>query len=115
MAEKYHDLKVASADREAFALCLALGTLEAMRSGAWPLDAGIGTLARPVFYEPLEATNIPDEVLAVFRGADELSALASLAGRATAERKLDEWIAVLKSRLSTLPDRSWYARWSKSD
>ena len=41
MDDGTHLLEVAAADREAFVLCLALGTLEAMRGGSWPLEAGI--------------------------------------------------------------------------
>ena len=103
-------LKVAQADREAFALCLALGTLEAMRQGGWPLEAGIWTLGRPVFWEPL--VEVDDTTLEVFQSADELSALAKLCGYPVAEAALDRMIAVVRTRLSALPKKSWYARWS---
>lgn len=63
MTEESHTLLVAASDREAFALCLALGTLEAVRSGDWPTEAGIWTIARPVFREPLETEGIPEDVL----------------------------------------------------
>jgi hypothetical protein len=53
-------LGIAQADQEAFVLCLALGTLEAMRREDWPLDAGIWTLARPIFWQPL--TEVDDAV-----------------------------------------------------
>jgi hypothetical protein len=75
--EVYH-LEIAKADREAFALCLALGTLTAMRAGIWPLEAGIWTLGRPIFWESL--TEMDDTILAVFQSADELNVLAEIAG-----------------------------------
>ena len=104
-------LSVALHDQEAFSLCLALGTLQAIRSGAWPVEAGIWTIARPVFRSPLEHLGIPNDVMKVFRHADELSALLELAGRETVDRKLDEWIAVLLARLADLQGQGWYARW----
>lgn len=108
--EVYH-LEVGKADREAFALCLALGTLEAMRAGIWPLEAGIWTLGPPGFWKPL--TEIDDKVLVVFQSADELDALAGLGGPLAAEAALDRMIAVVRSRLSALPEKSWSAFWSE--
>ncbi len=102
-------LKVGKADREAFTLCLTLGTLEAMRRGDWPLNAGIWTLGRPVFWEAL--VEVDKKVLAVFQTTDELSALAKLAGYPAAEEELDRMIAVIRERLSSLPEKSWYAGW----
>jgi hypothetical protein len=111
MAEEMRRLQVAVADREAFALCLALGTLEAIRSEAWTTEAGIWTLSRPVFREELDSIGMPEEVLDVFRSADELSLLEQLAGREAVEQKLQVWVSVLQARLATLPERCWYARW----
>ena len=48
--------------------------------GAWPLDAGICSLGRPAFWEPL-ASEVTSEVVTVLRSSDELSALASWAAR----------------------------------
>ena len=45
--DETHLLEVS--EREALVLCLTLGTLEAMRGGLWPLEAGIWTLGRPIF------------------------------------------------------------------
>ena len=115
MAEETHTLIVASSDCEAFALCLALGTLEAIRSGAWPVEAGTWTIARPAFREPLITAGIPAEVMAVFSGADELSALMALAGRDAVERRLADWMAVIRTRLAVLSEPSWYARWSEPE
>ena len=113
MADETHNLEVAQADREAFVLCLALGTLEAMRSGAWPLEAGIWSLGRPAFWQPLVASG--SEAVKVLQEADELSALQKLAGRPAAEAALDRMISAVRSRLSALPEKSWYARWSGGD
>jgi hypothetical protein len=113
MADEKHNLEIARADREAFVLCLALGTLEAMRGGAWPLEAGIWTLGRTAFWQPLVESD--SGVVEVFQAADELSALAKLAGRPVAEEALDRMIAAVRSRLSALPEKSWKARWSGGD
>lgn len=113
MTEEVRNLKVASSDCEALALCLALGTLEAIRSGAWPVEATTWTIARPAFRIPLIAAGIPDEVLAVFSGADELSALATLAGRDAVEERIADMMAVIRKRLAMLSEPSWYARWSE--
>ncbi|MCI0704078.1 MAG: hypothetical protein L0241_23715 [Planctomycetia bacterium] len=112
MSHDIHNLEVAASDLEAFALCLALGTLEAIRCGTWPAEAGIWTLARPNFSARLEQTGVPSEVLAIFRGADELSALEQLPGREEVEVQISKWIAILHSRLAALPEQSWHARWS---
>jgi len=113
MDDGTHLLEVAAADREAFVLCLALGTLEAMRGGTWPLEAGIWTLSRPVFLQPVASSGVAPEVVAELEGADELEALARLSGRPAADAKLDRMIAAVRSRLSALNERSWYARWSE--
>jgi hypothetical protein len=47
----------------------------------------------------------------VFQSADELSALAELCGQSVTEKALDRMIAIVRSRLSALPEKSWYARW----
>ncbi len=110
MPNETHRLQVARADREALVLCLALSTLEAMRGGVWPMEASVWTLGRPIFWEPL--TEVDAAVVEVFRSADELDALAKLCGQSVAEAELDRMIAVVRSRLSALPEKSWYAHWS---
>jgi hypothetical protein len=107
-------LEVAAADREAFVLCLALGTLEAIRAGNWPLEAGVWTLGRPAFLHPLSSGALEPAVLAELQAVDELQAMAGLVGHVAVEEKLNFIIAVVRSRLSVLKDRSWYARWSKT-
>lgn len=107
-------LAVRTETREAFALCLALGTLEAIRAGVWPPESGIWTIGPPGFWRVLETVDMPEEVLAVFRRADEWDALLKLAGGAHVQRGLDRDIAILKARLASLPDPTWRARWVAS-
>ena len=110
MDDEIDRLEVAHSGREAFVLCLTLGTLEAMRGRTWPLEAGIWTLGRPGFWESL--AEVDDAVVEVIQSADELDALAGLAGYPAAEAALDRMIAVVRARLSALPDKSWHALWS---
>lgn len=51
------------------------------------------------------------ETIAILQSADELSLLDKVAGRLTAEAKLDQLIAIVRGRLSALPNRAWYGRW----
>jgi hypothetical protein len=81
-----------------------------MRDGAWPLEAGIWTLGRPQFWQPLVETG--SQVCDTFKTADELTAIAKLRGLPAAEAALDEMIAAVRSQLSALPEKSWWARWS---
>jgi hypothetical protein len=104
MIEKHYCFEVPQIDLDAFVTSLLLGTLEAMRSGAWPLDAGIWTLGRPVFREPLELAGLHEDLVAVLQEADELSALA---GRAAADARLDEMIATARLRLAPTADGLW--------
>jgi hypothetical protein len=108
-------LNVASSDAEAFILCLAFGTLNAMRSGVWPLGAGVWTLARPAFVETLPRASISDELLDILRRADELSALAELGGRAAADDEMDRMLNTVRARLSSLPEKSWSATWENRE
>lgn len=113
MDDETHFLEVAAADREAFVLCLALGTLEAMRSGAWPLEAAIWTLGRPAFMQPLKRGGIAADVAAELEAADELETLANLCGRPAADASLDRMIAAVRSRLAALNNHAWHACWSE--
>jgi hypothetical protein len=108
MTEKKYHFEVSKADLDAFLGTLVLGTLEAMRAGLWPLDAGIWTLGKPVFREPLERAGLGKELAAVLREADELSALAELAGRAAADARLDEMIATVRLRLTATAAQLWH-------
>lgn len=92
----------------AFVAALTLGTLEAMRSGEWPLEAGISTLGRPIFQNPLRDA-LPPPLLAVLDVADELSALQQLRGTPAAMAKLDQLIAGVRAVLADAPSSFWYA------
>lgn len=111
MTDETCRLEIAVADREALSLCLALGTLEAIRSGAWPAEAGIWTIARPCFWKSLENIGIPDDVLNVFRSADELDAIAKLIGAEDVDKTLIKWIGILHGRLAAMSQPSWHGRW----
>jgi hypothetical protein len=115
MTEESINLKVAATGLEALVSCLALGTLEAMRSGVLPLEAGLWALGRPAFWEPLRRAGISDDVVDIFRTADELDALEKLSGRAAAENRLDQMSAVIRSHLGALPEKSWRAGWAPHD
>ena len=75
-----HNLQVSNEGLEAFALCLALGTLVAIRSKAWHPDAGIWTIGRPIFKDLLAKSNFPKNVMDAIEQADELSAIQDLCG-----------------------------------
>ncbi|MDI1434620.1 hypothetical protein [Polyangium sorediatum] len=109
MNEKVYCFEVVKADLDAFLGSLMLGTLQAMRSGLWSLDAGIWTLGRPCFRDPLERASVPEELVAVLQEADELSALAELAGRAAADARLDELIAIVQLHLAKDESHHWRA------
>ena len=115
MSEKTMNLEIASTSCDAFVMCLALGTLEAMRSGTWPLEAGIWTLGRPVFWEPLKRAGVSEEILDILQTADELAALEKLGGRAAAEAVLDRMLETIRRHLDALPDKNWRAGWSGHD
>jgi len=109
MTEKIYRFEVPEVDLDAFLCTLVLGTLEAMRSGQWPLSAGIWTLARPVFREPLERARVSAELIDVLREADELSALGQLSGGALAASRLDAMIGTVRSRLAANSAPVWRA------
>ena len=103
--------EVEAPDLEAFVACLALGTLEAMKSAAWSSDAGTWTLARPVFWRTLESAGLPADLLAVLQSADELAALEALGGHAAMEAELDKMIDAIRGRLRGTSSHMWRAEW----
>ena len=115
MTSDFHTLRVSTEDREAFVLCLALGTLEAIRSKAWHPDAGIWTIGRPAFQTFLRNAKLPADVMAVFQIADELSAIQNLSGSNVYLRRLEESIATLVERLRERPNQFWNASWTNED
>ena len=115
MSEENVNLTVARDSLTAVVLCLALGTLEAMKSGVWPLEAGIWTMGRPSFWKPLSQVGLPEEVIGVLQSADELDAIQEMNGRETAEVTLDQMICILRKYLEALPNKSWCAGLSGFD
>ncbi len=111
MSDETVSLEVARKDVEAVALCLALGTIQAMRSGAWPTEAGIWTLGRPLFWAPLERLGLPAQILGIFQEADEWEATERLLGREHLERMLTRVSEQILSRLAELEDPSFRAAW----
>ena len=109
MIDKTYCFDVAGAHLDAFSSALVLATLEAMRAGHWSLDAGIWSLGRPSFRLPLEHAGVHPDLAMVLREADELSALAALAGRAAADLRLDELIAAVRARVLGTDIQPWEA------
>lgn len=106
-----HRCEVDAADLDAFVACIALGTLEAMKSCSWPLQSGIWTLARPAFWQNLENAGLHNDILDVLQRADELSAIESLTGRPAAEAELERMIAVVRTCLAAKASNAWRATW----
>lgn len=109
MNSPVYRFEVSTSHLDGFLSALVLGTLEAMRAGLWPLDAGVWSLGRPAFRAPLERAGIPAPIAAALREADELSAVARLAGRAAADAQLDHLIEGLRAYLTQSTTQPWYA------
>jgi hypothetical protein len=107
--------EVDAPDLEAFVACLALGTLEAMRSGSWPSRAGTWTLARPAFWQTLESAGLPKSLLDVIQSADELSALEALSGPPAVDVELDKMIEAVRASLAKTASSMWRATWFGPD
>lgn len=101
---------------EAFVLCLALGTLRAIKDGLLDPEDGTWTLGRPVFWKALEhGGTVSEEVLSILKSADEFGALRKLCGEPAFQERLDRSLAVLENRLRQLHETSWYAQFSHND
>lgn len=112
MTEKYEQLFVTDETFEPFVLCLALGTLEAMKSGVWSSEAGIWTIGRPDFLEKLEELQVSEETINVLVQFDELSALEKFSGTEDFNRELGKIEQKIKQRLEDFSGIYWNARWS---
>jgi len=110
MAENYEQLLVKSETFEPFVLCLALGTLEAMKSGIWSSEAGIWTIGRPNFIDELEKMNVSEETINLLVQFDELNALEKLSKK-DFERELLIIEQKIKRRLEHFSKAFWYAKW----
>jgi hypothetical protein len=113
MADDEGRLSIAISGREAFVLYLTLGILEGIRSGACDPDLGTWTVGRPNFWRPLLQAGFDSEVVAVLQEADELSAVAGLCGRPALDAAIDRMIAVIRTRLSVIPEPGWHATWGE--
>ncbi|MEZ4309843.1 MAG: hypothetical protein R3F14_17535 [Polyangiaceae bacterium] len=109
MSHKAYRFAVLERHLDGFVTALLLSTLEAMRSGFWPLDAGIWPLAQPSFRKPLEQAGLCGDITAILRETDELAALAELAGRSSADARLDDMIGTLRARLASGKAEPWEA------
>ena len=112
MSEIYEQFLVNSETFEPFVLCLALGTLEAIKSGVWSSEAGIWTIGRPNFLDKLEELKISDETINILVEFDELNALEKLVNKDDFERKLLKIEQAIKRRLEDFSGKFWDARWS---
>jgi hypothetical protein len=113
MSENYEQLLVSSETFEPFVLCLALGTLEAMKSRIWSAEAGIWTIGRPNFLDKLEKLKISEETLNLLVQFDELSALEKLVEREDFDRELMKIESSIKKRLEDFSENFWNAHWSQ--
>ncbi len=111
MSENYESLLVNSATFEPFVLCLALGTLEAMKSGVWTPEAGIWTIGRPNFLDKLEELKVSDETMNVLVQFDELSALEKLVENDDFYAELLKIEQTIKKRLADFSTDYWNAKW----
>ena len=102
-----HSFEVSDDQLDAFLATVILGTLQAMRSGVWSLDAGIWTLGRPIFRAPLEKSRACADLVEILQQADELSALEAMSGRSVAEAEIDKMIANVQRVLAKNSEQFW--------
>jgi len=114
MSENYETLLVKSETFEPFVLCLALGTLEAIKSEIWSTEAGIWTIGRPNFLNELEKMNVSEETLNILVQFDELNALKEL-DSAAFEREILKIEEIIKQHLKNFSENFWYAKWSNEN
>ncbi|HRH43310.1 MAG TPA: DUF3969 family protein [Pyrinomonadaceae bacterium] len=111
MNENYEQLSVKVETFEPFVLCLALGTLEAIKSNIWSTEAGIWTIGRPNFLDKLEELKISDETINILVLFDELNALEEFVEKEVFENKILEIEQAIKTRLGNFPNDYWQAKW----
>jgi hypothetical protein len=113
MAEKYLQLDVSSHTIEPFVLCLALGTVEAIKSEVWNSEAGIWTIRRPIFFEKLKSFGIPQTIIDKLGIFDELSAIEQACNKDDFINVIESIESIIKTRLKDFNDIFWYAKWSE--
>ena len=112
MPENYEQLLVSFETFEPFVLCLALGTLEAIKSGTWSSEAGIWTIGRPNFLAKLEELEVSEETINILVEFDELSALEKLVNSDDFNRNLVKIEQNIKKRLEDFSGNFWNAKWA---
>ncbi len=115
MAENYEQLLVSDETFEPFVLCLALGTLEAIKSGVWSSEAGIWTIGRPNFLDKLEELKVSQETIDILVEFDELSALEKFVSRDDFREKLLRIERDIKKQLTGFSGNFWNARWEPEE
>ena len=113
MSANYETLLVDAERLEPFVLCLALGTLEAMKSHVWPSEAGVWTIGRPGFLSRLESSSVSPETLDLLVQFDELNALEKLVEREAFVREVAKVEQKLKKRLEEFAGHYWKADWAE--
>ncbi len=104
-------LLVPVSDVDTFLACLGIGTLEAIRSGAMPVEAGIWSLGVPGLWEPpAERRLVSSEILDVLATADELAAIREGVPDRFAPL-LSELIERLRREIARAEDPIWHAEW----
>lgn len=112
MSENYEKLLVSRETFEPFVLCLALGTLGAIKSEIWSSKAGIWTIGRPNFLDELEKMNVSEETKNILVEFDELNALEEFVSKDDFIEKLSKIEINIKKRLEDFSDKFWSAKWS---
>ena len=111
MSMNYEQLSVSSETFEPFVLCLALGTLEAIKSKVWSSESGIWTIGRPNFLDKLEELKVSAETLDVLVQFDELNSLEKLVESDAFYEELLKIDHTIKKRLEDFSKDFWNAKW----
>lgn len=111
MSEKYEQLSVSVETFEPFVLCLALGTIEAIKAKVWAAEAGIWTLGRPNFLDKLEEMKISEDTINILVQFDELNTLEKMVEKDVFENEIVKIEEAIKKRLADFSATYWNAKW----
>ncbi|ULJ62880.1 hypothetical protein [Wielerella bovis] len=89
-------IQIHQSNAEFYVATLALGLLNAMKSGAIPFETGIWSLARPQFLDETLPFCSP-ELQMILQQFDELDALSTLVSSEQAMQQMDDWIEILQN------------------
>ncbi|ULJ60689.1 hypothetical protein [Wielerella bovis] len=89
-------LQIHQSNVEFYVATLALGLLNAMKSGVIPFETGIWSLARPQFLDETLPFCSP-ELQMILQQFDELDALSTLVSSEQAIQQIDDWIETLQN------------------